>query len=105
MRTRRERPGTLSQSPTKSKSGDAGSLPGLAEALGRLEEIKDQQGPLRGAMVDELYTFIRVANILARHHDRVEMSLFPLLEQSLDRGRGQEMADELSASMQRAQPN
>lgn len=81
------------------------SLPGLGEALDQLRRVAEEQGPLRGAMVDRLDIFVRVANILARHHDRVEMTLFPLLEQNLDHARGRAMADELSASMQRAQPN
>lgn len=81
------------------------SLPGLAEALEQLQQVADEQANLRGAMVDRLDGFVRVANILARHHDRVEAGLFPLLQANLDHDRGREMADQLSASMQRAQPN
>ncbi len=81
------------------------SLQGLGESLDQLRQIEKDEGPLRSAMVDRLDIFVRVANILARHHDRVESNLFPLLEANLDMDRGREMADALSASMQRAQPN
>ncbi len=81
------------------------SLPGLGEALEQLQQVQDEQGGLRSAMVDRLDLFVRMSNILARHHDRVELGLFPLLDESLDRGRSRAMAEALSASMQRAQPN
>ncbi len=81
------------------------SLQGLDDALDQLDRVAREQGPLRGAMVDLLDTFVRVDNIFARHHDRVQASLLPCLEAQLNRERSRVMAARLSASMQRAQPN
>ncbi len=81
------------------------SLTGLNEALDQLDAAGGGEGSLRSAMVDRLDTFVRTANILARHHDRVESILIPLLERRLSHERSREMAEALNASMQRAQPN
>ena len=84
------------------------SLQGLEESLDQLEDLEEEApgpGPLRSAMVDQLDTYVRVANVFARHHDRVRMTLLPCLEAQLNRERSRIMAERLSASMQRAQPN
>ncbi len=81
------------------------SLQRLDDALDELDQTAQEQGPLRGAMVDQLDTFVRVANIFARHHDRVRATLLPCLDAQLNRERSRVMAKKLSANMQRAQPN
>ena len=81
------------------------SFQGLVEALDQLDQVQREQGPLRGAMVDRLDTFVRVANLTARHHDRVWTILLPRLDGHLDRARSRQMTKQLRTSMQRAQPN
>lgn len=81
------------------------SLNRVAEALNQLEEVDTHGSALRTALVDRLDTFVRADNILARHHDRVETYLLPLLESQLDESRGREIASTLSTRMARAQPN
>jgi hypothetical protein len=81
------------------------SLNRVVEALNQLEELGTQGSALRTALVDRLDTFVRTDNILARHHDRVETYLLPLLDSKLDRSRGREIARTLSTLMALAQPN
>ena len=81
------------------------SLPRLTAALGQLESVERDGGSLRSAMVDQLDTFVRTANVLARHHDRMEATVLPLLEQHLDASRSREIARDLSTRMHQAQPN
>ena len=81
------------------------SLNRVVEALNQLEELGTQGSALRTALVDRLDTFVRTDNILARHHDRVETYLLPLLDSKLDSSRGREIARTLSTLMALAQPN
>ena len=66
-----------------------------------LEQIAaGQPGKTREILVDQLDCLIRLANILSRHRERNEDTLFPILAEAVAKPKAEQLAAELSKKMQ-----
>ena len=80
-----------------------------AELLIQLQTLASASGnperQLRGQLVDRLDGFVRVDNILARHHQRQQETLYPLYSEQFNAAVATQHADDLSGRMHQATPH